>query len=270
MNKKFRPTPVAAATHQAMSAPEGERASAQAAPSDERAFDALAERFFSGESIYPCEIDLEPQPSAPKPNRAMRATLLMLAVSGVTLLAFLAYMKLIMPVPAELGADAVLPLVPASSTANVTAADTSRTDSQHAVLPPTAAGTSEQTTPPTAAVAANTEATPASEPEHATTTTEPTWLAEPAVVTRKAHPARRSPDLVARAYARLGRGEPEKALLLAREATERTPQRGDAWIALASAYTALRDPVSARAAFRICTQRASDAFALHCRSLARD
>jgi hypothetical protein len=79
--------------------------------SDEYEIDALAERFFSQDALYPPALDLEDERtrSARSSKRAMHVTFVMLAVSALTLVAFLLYMRLIMPVPEELGQAGPLP-----------------------------------------------------------------------------------------------------------------------------------------------------------------
>jgi hypothetical protein len=72
---------------------------------DEYAIDLLAERFFSQDALYAPTLDLDDERTrnVRSSKRAMHVTFVMLAVSALTLVAFLLYMRLIMPVPEELG-----------------------------------------------------------------------------------------------------------------------------------------------------------------------
>jgi hypothetical protein len=68
--------------------------------------DPAAERFFSQPAGDQDESALRPALLSRTQRRAMRATFAMLGVFAVALTAFLFYVRVIMPVPAELGADA--------------------------------------------------------------------------------------------------------------------------------------------------------------------
>jgi hypothetical protein len=242
-------------------------------------FDTLTEQFFSQNSLYPCEmsfdgeLQLTPEPS----KRAMYVTLITLAISTVTLGGFLAYMRLIMPVPAELGSDsgftgageiAPLPVVeeapstvdPGPSGASMAAVSQPQPELVEVAEVSTMA-------PPPAAPDA--QAVPSAE-DFAPALREPASAAEPPTAAASSAGRKRSSDLVGRAYGSLNRGDATAALSLAREAVAVFPTRADAWIALGSAYDAMRDRANAREAFRSCVQRATGPFIEQCRTLARD
>jgi hypothetical protein len=67
--------------------------------------DPAAERFFSQAPADYDELAQKPKRLARTQRRAMRATFAMLGVFAIALTAFLIYSRVIMPVPAELGAD---------------------------------------------------------------------------------------------------------------------------------------------------------------------
>lgn len=67
--------------------------------------DPAAERFFRSTPFDHDELGQKPKRLSRTQQRAMRATFAMLGVFAVALTAFLIYSRVIMPVPAELGAD---------------------------------------------------------------------------------------------------------------------------------------------------------------------
>jgi hypothetical protein len=292
MNNKFRPTAAAGANQRQMRRYTDRAAGAEAnAPNGgEREFDALTEQFFSQPSLYPCEMNVDgefqltPEPS----KRAMYVTLITLVISTVTLGAFLAYMRLIMPVPAELGTDhgltgtgeiAPVPEPEPPSTAEAPPPGASMASLSQpveipvveTVAPPMAAAPGEPREPGESGEQSEHDDhnVPSAE-DFAPTARDARPAAEPAPAAPVAGQRKRSNDLVGRAYGSLNRGDASAALGLAREAVTVFPTRADAWIALGSAYDALRDRASAREAFRNCVQRASGPFVQQCRTLARD
>jgi hypothetical protein len=249
----------------------------------DRHVDALAEQFFSQDSLYAMEIDLEDEfVRAPRVSaRAMHATVVMLAVSLVTLGAFFVYMRLIMPVPEQLGVggDVVLPAPDSPPpTATSASAQNPRAEPSEASNQPCelAAPPAHQDEPggPTAQ-----RATDAST-QTLVTTAGDAALPEPAdsevpriavgVVARPRPLATPKNDLVRRAYLSLNHGDAVEALTLARKAVIEAPKRADAWIALGSAYDAMHDHKSARQAFQSCLELASGLYLQHCRALASD
>jgi hypothetical protein len=242
----------------------------------DRHVDALAERFFSQDSLYAMEIDLEDE-SVRTPRvsaRAMHATLVMLAVSLVTLGAFLVYMRMIMPVPEQLGVggDVVLP-APESPQPTATSAQNPRAEPSEAANQP-----SELAAPPAHEDEPSAQRATDASTQTLVTTAGDAALPEPTdsevpriavgVVARPHPPAAPKNDLVRRAYLSLNHGDAVEALTLARKAVIEAPKRADAWIALGSAYDAMHDHKSARQAFQSCLELASGLYLQHCRALA--
>lgn len=64
-----------------------------------------AERFFSQPPADPDDLPQKPKRLSRTQRRAMRATFALLGVFAVALTVFLIYSRVVMPVPAELGAD---------------------------------------------------------------------------------------------------------------------------------------------------------------------
>jgi hypothetical protein len=255
----------------------------------ERHVDALAEQFFSQDSLYPIAIDVDDEPAHAQrsASRAMHVTWVMLAVSAATLGTFLVYMRLIMPVPEELGVggDVVLPrpITPASDEATPRSSATSIVNPE--AEPSQVEGQAPSTVGPNSA-----DEAPAPEPSSAQRALDSTHtlvatagdavLPAPAqlepvhvAIGSLSHPrpeAAQKNDLVRRAYNNLNHGDPATALVLARRAVIEAPQRADAWIALGSAYDALHDREGARQAFRSCLQLAGGPYLAQCRALASD
>jgi hypothetical protein len=252
---------------------------------DERHVDALAEQFFSQDSLSPIAIDHEDEPAhTPRiSSRAMHATWVMLAVSAVTLGMFLVYMRLIMPVPEELGAggDVVLPrpITPAADEAKPRTSATSTgivspdVEPSHTEQAPTNPPSETPEPEPNSAQRALdaststlvTTAGDAAPPAPARV--EPVHVALGALSHPRTEAAPKN-DLVRRAYNNLNHGDAATALTLARRAVIEAPQRADAWIALGSAYDALHDLENARQAFRSCLQLAGGPYLPQCRALA--
>jgi hypothetical protein len=247
----------------------------------DRHVDALAERFFSQDSLYPMEIDLEDESvrTTRVSARAMHATVVMLAVSLVTLGAFLVYMRLIMPVPEQLGVggDVVLP-APDSPQPTATSATTvnprvepnepAKQPGELAAHPDEPGGPSAQR-----ATDASTQTLVTTAGDAALPAPADSEVARIAVgsVARLPHPlAAPKNDLVRRAYLSLNHGDAVQALTLARTAVIEAPKRADAWIALGSAYDAMHDHKSARQAFQSCLELATGPYLAHCRALASD
>jgi hypothetical protein len=249
----------------------------------DRHVDALAERFFSQDSLYPMEIDLEDESvrTTRVSARAMHATVVMLAVSLVTLGAFLVYMRLIMPVPEQLGVggDVVLPAPdnPQPTATSATTVNPRLEPSEPAKQPGELAappahqdepcGPSAQRATDASAQTLVTTAGDAALP--APTDSEVPRIAVGTVA--RPHPlAAPKNDLVRRAYLSLNHGDAVQALTLARKAVIEAPKRADAWIALGSAYDAMHDHKSARQAFQSCLELANGPYLAHCRALASD
>jgi hypothetical protein len=278
MHDNFRPTRGAAPNQRHMAREHDPAAVTHA----EREFDALAEEFFSRESLHPFEMNADDEPELTRisSKRAMRVTLVTLAISTATVGSFLAYMHLIMPVPAELGPDSalqpahdgVLVTQPASA-AESSIPVTSTTSPAPGPQPRLAAPASEADEPtgaisPAAPPLASIESAP---PAQSVADAKPVRIpaVSPAQPTHRTN-RRHAHDLVDQAYASLNRGDAAAALSQARAAVAIFPTRADAWIVLGSAYDALRDHANARDAFRTCVRRASGQFVTQCRVLARD
>ena len=242
----------------------------------DRHVDALAERFFSQDSLYPMELDLEDESvrTTRVSARAMHATLVMLAVSLVTLGAFLVYMRLIMPVPEQLGVggDVVLP-APDNPQPTPTSAVNSRVEpSEPANQPSAPAATPPDEPSAQRAIDASTQTLVTTAGDAALPMPTDNDVQRIAVGTvARSHPvAAPKNDLVRRAYLSLNHGDAMQALTLARKAVIEAPKRADAWIALGSAYDAMHDLKSARQAFQSCLELASGPYLAHCRALASD
>jgi Flp pilus assembly protein TadD len=65
------------------------------------------------------------------------------------------------------------------------------------------------------------------------------------------------------------RGSIDRAVELATKATTETPEDADAWLALAAAHRAARDPVAAREDYRNCVAHAVTLGITDCRVLGR-
>lgn len=234
-------------------------------------------------------------------RRAMHATLLILGISALLVGGFLIYQKVIMPVPAELGAGATMPPVfpmPAEPTANTALRSPAVFAAPHAAAVPDVAAPSQV---PVAAQAAPVEVAPV--PDTEPSAAAPSALPEAPVVGAVvgAEPAYAS--LLAAAEALRGRGRraelsaayeqiltvyPDatdvlrklaylhldtrnnaRAHELAVRATTLEPTNAEGWIVLGAAREGLGDRPGARDAYRRCAALGEGEFSNECRRLVR-
>jgi predicted Zn-dependent protease len=235
----------------------------------------------------------------------MYATLALLGGSLLLLMGYLAYHRLIMPVPVELGAGGGMPTV-----------EIARTDSAEprplpplhvsapvpAPRPPAPAATTGAVTaaPPAPASATAAPTTAASAPEQAPAGPAPSAAAtaqppatdngEAASMLQAAHAlyerGRRKEALAAYeqvlaldpqapaalsriAYLHLDSGDDALAQQYAARAVELDPTSSEGWIVLGAAREALRDRAGARDAYQRCAATGVGPFAAECRRLAR-
>jgi hypothetical protein len=269
----------------------------------------LTTSFFSRPHADP----LEAWDDAPLPGmehgsrRAMYATLAIFGVSALVVGGYVAYARLVMPVPAELGRSSGLPPSVAIATAPVPSP--SYVPAREPTAPPQPSTTAINTIAAVAPVQAVAAATVVAQAAEDLPSGGPAPTAAPAVAPAVApaparaptdpalsemlasanalyeHGKRRealtayqgalahdpnAPDALSKvAYIYLDKGDNARARRFAARAVELDPSSSEGWIVLGAALEALGDRSAARTAYRTCAGLGSGSYATECRKLGR-
>ena len=304
------PAPVAAAPSPATgNAPESVHAHEPAtAPGsdtdhDDHAYlhvEGLSRSFFSRAPAHTSFDVWDDSTALPMPHssrRAMHATLLILGVSALLVGGFLIHQKLIMPVPAELGAGATMPSVfpiPVEPTARAAPPSPAVLAAPRAAVAPDVVAPSRVAA---AAQAAPVEVAPvhdaqlsavapsasAEAPRGGTESAYAPLLAAAEALRGRGRRAEvraayeqiltvypDAPDVLRKlAYLHLDSGDNARAQELAIRATTLVPTNAEGWIVLGAAREGLGDRPGAREAYRKCATLDDGEFSAECRRLIR-